>query len=53
LDPYASLRIPNFRRILVSYGMATIAREGQMVVVGWQVYDATRDPLSLGLVCGR
>jgi len=50
LDPYASLRVPNFRRILVSYGMATIAREGQMVVVGWQVYDATRDPLSLGLV---
>ena len=50
MDPYASLRVPNFRRILVSYGMATIAREGQMVVVGWQVYDATRDPLSLGLV---
>lgn len=30
--------------------MATMAREGQMVVVGWQVYDATHDPLSLGLV---
>jgi MFS family permease len=49
-DPYASLRIPNFRRILASYGLASMAREGQMVVVGWQVYDATRDPLSLGLV---
>jgi MFS family permease len=30
--------------------MATMAREGQMVVVGWQVYDATHDPLSLGLI---
>ncbi|MGZ4809874.1 MAG: MFS transporter [Thermoanaerobaculia bacterium] len=50
IDPYASLRIPNFRRILASYGLATMARESQMVVVGWQVYDATHDPLSLGLV---
>jgi MFS family permease len=50
LDPYASLRIPNFRRVLISYAMATMAREGQMVVVGWQVYDATHDPLSLGLI---
>ncbi|MGZ7033341.1 MAG: MFS transporter, partial [Thermoanaerobaculia bacterium] len=50
MDPYASLRIPNFRRILASYGLATMARESQMVVVGWQVYDATHDPLSLGLV---
>jgi len=50
LDPYASLRIANFRRVLVSYAMATMAREGQMVVVGWQVYDATHDPLSLGLI---
>jgi len=30
--------------------MATVAREAQMVVVGWQVYEATRDPLSLGLI---
>ena len=50
MDPYASLRIANFRRILVSYAMASMAREGQMVVVGWQVYDATHDPLSLGLI---
>ena len=50
MDAYASLRIANFRRILASYAMASMAREGQMVVVGWQVYDATHDPLSLGLI---
>jgi MFS family permease len=49
-DPYAPLRIPNFLRILLSYGVTTVGREAQMVVVGWQVYDATRDPLSLGMI---
>ena len=27
-----------------------MAREGQIVVVGWQVYEVTRDPLSLGMI---
>ncbi|HEV7920626.1 MAG TPA: MFS transporter [Thermoanaerobaculia bacterium] len=49
-DPYAPLRIPNFLWILLSYGVTTIGREAQMVVVGWQVYEATRDPLSLGMI---
>lgn len=30
--------------------MLTVAREAQIVVVGWQVYDVTRDPLSLGMI---
>ena len=30
--------------------MLTIAREAQIVVVGWQVYELTRDPLTLGLI---
>jgi predicted MFS family arabinose efflux permease len=49
-DPYAALRIRNFRQILISHGTATMAREGQMVVVAWQVYEKTKDPLSLGLI---
>src|SRR5690349_15234136 len=28
----------------------TLAAEMQSVVVGWQVYDLTKDPLSLGLI---
>lgn len=49
-DPYAVLRIRDFRHILLSHGTSTVAREGQMVVVGWQVYAHTHDPLSLGLI---
>ena len=49
-DPYASLRNTNFRRLIASYFLATIAREAQIVVVGWQAFAITHDPLTLGLV---
>lgn len=49
-SPYAALRIPDFRRLLLSHGTLTLAREAQIVVVGWQVYALTGDPLSLGLI---
>ncbi|HEY6140185.1 MAG TPA: MFS transporter [Thermoanaerobaculia bacterium] len=49
-DPYAALRYRNFVWLLVSYAMSTVAREAQIVVVGWQVFALTRDPLSLGLI---
>ena len=50
LSPYASLRIPDFRRLLVANGTLTVAREAQIVVVGWQVFELTHDPLTLGLI---
>ena len=50
ISPYASLRIPDFRKLLLSHGTLTLAREAQIVVVGWQVYELTRDPLTLGLI---
>lgn len=49
-DPYAALRIVNFRRLILSHGAATFAREAQIVVVGWQVFERTRDPLALGMI---
>lgn len=49
-DPYAALRFPNFRRLILAYSTTTIAREAQIVVVGWQVFAVTNDPLSLGLI---
>jgi hypothetical protein len=49
-DPYAPLRYPNFRWLVLAHGTSTIAREAQIVVVSWQVYEITRDPLSLGLI---
>lgn len=49
-DPYAALRIPDFLRLTLSYASSTVAREAQIVVVGWQVFAVTRDPLSLGMI---
>src|SRR5205085_7409213 len=49
-DAYAALHYKNFVWLLVSYALSTVAREAQIVVVGWQVYALTRDPLSLGLI---
>ena len=49
-DPYAALRYPDFRRLILAYSTTTVAREAQIVVVGWQVFAVTNDPLSLGLI---
>jgi len=49
-DPYAALRIPNFRWFVGSLMAMTAATQIQAVVVGWQIYDLTHDPLSLGLI---
>jgi MFS family permease len=49
-DPYVSLRIPNYRRFIVSVLTISAAAQIQEVVVGWQIYAHTHDPLSLGLV---
>ncbi|PYQ52758.1 MAG: MFS transporter, partial [Acidobacteria bacterium] len=49
-DPYAALRYANFRRLILAYSATTVAREAQIVVVGWQIFAITNDPLSLGLI---
>lgn len=49
-DPYASLRIPNFQWFIASLLTMNLATQLQGVVVAWQVYALTRDPLSLGLI---
>jgi MFS family permease len=49
-DPYAPLRFESFRWFVASVLPATLAQQIQAVVVGWQVYALTRDPLALGLI---
>jgi MFS family permease len=49
-DPYAALRIKPYRRFVASLLAMTISTQIQGVVVAWQVYDITHDPLSLGLM---
>jgi MFS family permease len=49
-DPYAALRNPEFRNFSAARLLMTIATMMQAIIVGWQVYDITKDPLSLGLI---
>jgi MFS family permease len=49
-DPYEALRYSDFRRLLASKICFTLLIQIEMVVVGWQLYQITHDPLSLGLM---
>jgi MFS family permease len=47
---WPALRNPAFRRYFLSRFAANLAAQIQIVAIGWQVYDLTRDPLNLGLI---
>ncbi|QDA59690.1 MFS transporter [Hymenobacter jejuensis] len=49
-DPYAALRLPEFRRLLSARVCMTVATQIQGVVVSWQMYELTKDPLALGFI---
>jgi len=49
-DPYAPLRIANFRWFVASVLTMAMGAQIQGVVVAWQMYALTRDPLALGMV---
>jgi len=49
-DSYASLRVSNYRWFILCLLAMTVASQIQAVVVAWQIYAITKDPLSLGLI---
>src|SRR5258706_2885692 len=49
-NPYAANQVRDFRLFILSKLFITLAVMIQAVVVGWQVYEITKDPLSLGLI---
>jgi MFS family permease len=49
-NPYAAIQVRDFRFFILSRLFITIAVMIQAVVVGWQVYEITKDPLSLGMI---
>ena len=49
-DPYAVFRFASFRWFVVSLLAMVMAAQVQLVVVGWEIYQLTQDPLSLGLL---
>jgi MFS family permease len=48
--PYAALAVPAFRWYALNLLLATLGIQIQGVVVSWQVYEITRDPLALGAI---
>ena len=49
-DPYAALRVPDFRRLVSARTLLTVATRIQGLVVSWQIYHLTNNPLALGLI---
>ncbi len=49
-SPYASLYIKDFRFFIFARLCITLAIQIQGTIVGWQIYELTHDPLSLGLI---
>jgi len=44
------LSIPSYRFFLATRLFLTLALQMQAVIIGWQIYELTNDPFSLGLV---
>lgn len=49
-DPFSSLRIKEFRWFLAVRLFIVLAWSMQFVLIEWEVYKITKDPLSLGLI---
>ncbi len=49
-DTFKSLSVKEFRFFISSRFFVTLGMEMQAIIVGWQVYSLTHDPLSLGLI---
>jgi MFS family permease len=49
-DPYAALRYPEFRNLISATFLITAAILIQEVILGYELYLMTRDPLSLGFI---
>ena len=49
-DPYAALRIKEFNIFLIVRFLLVFGWSMQFIVIEWQVYSITKDPLSLGII---
>ena len=49
-DPYAALRIKEFNIFLLVRFLLVFGWSMQFIVIEWQVYSITKDPLSLGVI---
>lgn len=47
-DPYRALRYRDFRWLLIATTVTFTANQMQSLVLGWQIYELTHEPLALG-----
>ena len=48
-DPYAALRLPDYRRYFIGNFASNFGLQMQTVAVGWDIYQRTHAPWALGL----
>lgn len=49
-DPYAALRVPNYRHYLIGSFLSLLGRQAVGVAVTWEIYQWTHSATALGLV---
>ena len=49
-DPYAALRYKEFNFFLIIRFLLVFAWSMQFIIIEWEVYNITKDPLALGLI---
>ena len=50
IDPYAALRFKEFNVFLILRFILVFGWSMQFIIIEWEVYNLTKDPLSLGLI---
>ena len=50
IDPYAALRFEEFNVFLILRFILVFGWSMQFIIIEWEVYNLTKDPLSLGLI---
>lgn len=50
LSPFLALKVSHFRNYLLGAFLSEIGNQMQTVAVAWQVYELTKNPVSLGLI---
>ena len=49
-DPYAALRLPDYRRLMLACLATSFGGEIQAVAIGWELYERTHSASVLGLI---
>ncbi len=50
ISPFLTLKVTHFRNYLAGAFLSEIGNQMQTVAIAWQVYEITRNPISLGLI---